>query len=99
MRFERELLILKDGTRISSEYSQDCCEYNVADFTALKDTTFEDENITKGNLQLELVEGYGFRINGYFVPCYSYQNGYYGSEMDILVDGVRVLTVDGQIEW
>jgi hypothetical protein len=30
----------------------------------------------------------------YFVPCYSEQNGYYSNDIDILLDGWKVLNVE-----
>lgn len=90
-------IILSDGTIIKSYHYQDCCEETYADFKQLKDTTFEDEVITKQNLKLEAVEGYGFRINGYSVPCYSIQNGYYSSVIAILVDGTTSLLFNAKL--
>lgn len=84
-------IILSDGTIITYYHTQDCCEETYADFNSLRDTTFEDEVITKESLTLESVEDYGFRINGYGVPCYSIQNGYYSSAIAILVDGTAKL--------
>jgi len=81
-----DTLILSDGTEINffgeeNDCSNDC--YNYADWSALEDTGFfEDKTITAKTLKLEECD-YGFKINGYFVPCYSVQNGYYTSFITI----------------
>lgn len=77
---------LGDGTTITFYHSQDCCEDVYADLNALNDTGFfEDESLTRNNLKIELVKGYGVRINGYGIPCYNIQNGYYSSEIMLTV--------------
>lgn len=81
-----DILELKDGTVIYFECYEndgpnDC--YNYADWSALEDTGFFNDDINHENLKLEACD-YGFRINGYFVPCYSSQNGYYTDEIDII---------------
>lgn len=86
-RENSDVLVLSDGTEITFDGEEnsgpnDC--YNYADWSALEDTGFfEDKTITAKTLKLERVEPYGFRINGYFVPCYSSQNGYYTSMLTI----------------
>jgi hypothetical protein len=78
-------IIIKDYHR------QDCCEHVYADFSALEDTTFFDElkgkNLTAKEVadNIELVEGMGFRIFGYFVPCYDVQNGYYSGNLTLII--------------
>ena len=67
--------------KLMHSYTQDCCEYNYADFESLNDTTIFDEYFDK--LVFEVIEGIGFRLNGYLVNCYSIQNGYYSSWVDI----------------
>lgn len=83
---EDDSLHLWDGTIISfygdeNDGPNDC--YNYADWSALEDTGFfQDKSVCADNLKLEACE-YGFRINGYFVPCYSCQNGYYTNQISI----------------
>lgn len=80
-------LHLWDGSRICFDCYEnngpnDC--YNYADWSALEGTGFfEDKSIRADTLYLEACE-YGFRINGYFVPCYSSQNGYYTDQITII---------------
>jgi hypothetical protein len=84
--------LLKINNIIIEDYhEQDCCEHVYADFSALEDTTFFDElkgkNLTAKEIanNIELVEGKGFRIFGYFVPCYNVQDGYYSSNLTLII--------------
>ena len=76
---------------IEDYHEQDCCEHVYADFSALEDTTFFDElkgkNLTAKEVanNIELVEGNGFRIFGYFVPCYNVQDGYYSDNLTLII--------------
>lgn len=90
---EEGQLMLSDGTVIDFVHDQDCCEDVYADIQALKDTGFEDDmTITKQTLKFELVEGYGIRMNGYGIPCYNKQNGYYSDHITVSVNGEQVLS-------
>lgn len=86
-----------NGSKITFDHSQDCCEYNYADFKQIEkqalDTTFDEELI------FEEVEGSGFRFGSkgthmFFIPCYSDQNGYYSSDVDIYFNEKHVLNLD-----
>ena len=86
---ERELKF-SDGSRITSEHMSDICVYNYADFEAIDDLAKEWEFILP--LTFERADGYGFRFGNppdkmVFVPCYSCQNGYYSSPVDIYYSG------------
>ena len=85
---------LKDGTEIDFIHRQDCCESVYADLDYLKDTGFEDANITRRNLKIELVKNYGIRINGYGIPCYNNQNGYYNPNIRILINNEEIFDID-----
>ena len=88
-------VLFDNGHRIVHYHEQDCCEFNYADFTSLKDTTFETDE--HADIDLEEVIN-GVRINGHFVPCYSVQNGYYSDDVSIQVvsnDGVVIKEIVG----
>lgn len=88
-------IYLHDGTKICFYHNQDCCEEVYADLTALEDTGFaNDKTITKETLKIEFVENYGVRINGYGIPCYNNQNGYYNSNITIFVNDEEQKTFD-----
>lgn len=80
-----EAIEFSDGSRITFDHEQDCCEWNYADFEQLDDLarayTFQLP------LRFEAIKGSGFRFGDsrrmFFVPCYSEQNGYYTDEIDI----------------
>ena len=85
-----------NGFVITYFHDQDWCEWNYAQFDALDDIAKEATFV--GNLDFEEVPGYGFKFgnkpcNMHFVPCYSEQNGYYSSDVEILLNGYRILTV------
>ena len=72
-----------NGTTITYYHEQDCCENVYADWSALDDTGFDDNIINE--IEIEKVEGSGFIINGYFVPCYDEQNGFYSSDLELII--------------
>lgn len=77
---KEDVIKFSDGSTLYADHEQDCCEHVWADFNAIESlawyTNFEEFNI-------EVVEGSGFRLNGFFVPCYDEQNGYYSSNLSI----------------
>lgn len=85
-----------DGSIMSHQHDQDCCENNYASFTDIDDLATEWE--FELPLQFEKVNGYGFRFGNpnkmVFVPCYSEQNGYYSSDVDIYFNGEMVLNIE-----
>lgn len=80
VKAEEEVLEFSDGSKLYSKHDLDCCEYNYADFTCLLDTHMMDMPFMR--LTIEPCE-YGFKLNGYLVNCYSDQNGYYSSTLDL----------------
>ena len=96
-----EEIYLTNGYVISYDHMGECCEHNFADFLSIKDTPFEDFKFEQ--LTFEATE-YGFLLNGYHINCYSYQNGYYTSEVDIYVynpytkEKIEVLNTWGEVK-
>lgn len=75
-----------NGNTITFDHDYDCCEWNYADFQQIDDIARNWK--FNENLDFESVEGSGFRFGNLpnkmvFVPCYSEQNGYYSSDIDI----------------
>ena len=96
---EYDGILFDDGSTITCDHDQECCEYNYADFTQI-DTIARATNFDK-NLTFRKCNG-GFRFGNYpermfFVPCYSEQNGYYSSQVDIYFNDEKVLTASGDI--
>lgn len=82
-----------NGKEISFDHDQDCCEINYADFEQL-DSLAREVDFSEP-LVFESCD-YGFRfgnppINMFFVPCYSIQNGYYSTALDIWYDDKEVI--------
>jgi len=95
-----ERINFNNGMMITYDHTQDCCETNYADFFQLENLAFNIE--FDEELIFEKVDGVGFRFGSkgtpmFFVPCYSYQNGYYSEDVDIYFNGKHVVKVDG--EW
>lgn len=90
-------ILFDNGSRITFDHEQDCCETNYADFEQLEDLALEYE--FENDLIFEVVPENGFRFGSkgtpmFFIPCYSDQNGYYSSDIDIFYDGRHVFNVD-----
>ena len=104
-----------DGTTISYDHRQECCEYNWADFSIL-DVYYKGEEFD--NFEIAPVNECGFILSlklsnsdpwyGKFawsqdyaptkkilIPCYSDQNGYYSSDLTIIVHrpGRELITI------
>lgn len=93
----RVALTFSDGSEITFDHDQDCCECNYADFEQVEDMV---GTVYKGDMKFESCE-WGFRFgtapgNMTFVPCYSEQNGYYTSEVDIYYNGELVVETSGE---
>lgn len=77
---------------------------NYADFESLKDTEATTYDFDLSKLKFEISD-YGFRFGDhpqrmFFVPCYSYQNGWYNPDVDVYFRGERVLRgIEGEIEY
>ena len=81
-----DYIIFEDDSRISFDHEQDCCEWNYADFRQLDDLA-RAHDFNMKELHFNAVEDSGFRFGDnrrmFFVPCYSVQNGYYSSDINI----------------
>lgn len=94
-----DYIFFTDGSNISYDHKQDCCEYNWADFSVLeifyKDEEFDDFEIIPVDecgfllsLKTKTFCSYyygAFSSKKIFIPCYSDQNGYYSSDLTIIV--------------
>lgn len=92
-----DTISLSNGDVIFHNHDADCCEHNYADFASLEDTTFMEQKFNE--LVFEKSE-YGFLLNGYLVNCYTIQNGYYSSDVDICYyqrnkdDSFKIFNID-----
>ncbi len=90
-----------NGDTITFDHDQNCCEHNFADFSQLEDIATEVE--FDSGLIFEAVENSGFRFGSkntpmFFIPCYSSQNGYYTTEIDIYYNNKIVLSFNAELE-
>ena len=100
IKLEENYLEFDDGTVITCDHDQDCCEYNYADFEQLDDIAKAYDFNTKA-LKFEAVDQYGFRFGShpnrmFFVPCYSSQNGYYTYNIDVYLNNEFKISFDCQ---
>ena len=92
-------IFFDNGNAITYGYDPECYEDNYPDFLQLEHTGIEDEEFSE-DLEFEELES-GFRFgswgNMFYVPCYSYQNGYYSNCLDIFYNGKKVFVIAGEI--
>lgn len=95
-----EKILFDNGNTITYDHEQNCCEHNYADFEQLDDiarnTDFDpnlvffhqdDAGFLFGNLPNKM----------FFVPCYSCQNGYYTTNLEVYYNNDTVLSMDCQM--
>ena len=85
-------IIFDNGNMITYNHIQECCEDNYADFSILDENNINYSFDFNEDLSFKLIDGSGFmfgsadehnNMHWIFIPCYSCQNGYYTSEIDI----------------
>lgn len=94
VRIDSETIEFENGIKLYSNHDSDCCESH---YLSLEDLTMEDFEGLEFNLTsddfFKRLEDYGIElipVNGHSVkiPGYGYNNGYYSSQLDlILTDG------------
>lgn len=89
-----EHILFDDGQVITFIHELECSECNYPAFEDLDKDAFDFE--FKKDLDFEAVDYAGFRfgnegIRMFFIPCYSEQNGYYTANIDIFLNGQRVI--------
>lgn len=95
-------IYFSNRSSITFDHWQDCCEDNYADFRQIEDLALKTE--FDWPIVFEEVEDCGFRFGNrpqkmFFIPCYSDQNGYYSTDVEIYLDDTKVLTVDGDLTF
>ena len=95
-----EQILFDNGFKIEYDHYQDCCEVNYADFKQIEPMALNYE--FDEDLLFEKVEDSGFRFgnkNGlmFFIPCYSEQNGYYVSDINIYYNNIKVLNLECEL--
>lgn len=89
-------IIFDNGNMITFDHEQDCCEHNFADFSVLNENNVYYNHEFSEALSFEYIGEEGFRFGSdgiwIFIPCYSCQNGYYSTEIDIYYCSDKVLS-------
>lgn len=88
-----DLLRFDDGSVLSSDHDQDCCESHYLSFADLSLKDFEglEFDLSTSVPFFEKVEDYGIRLlptNGQpiSVPGYGYNNGYYSANLTLILE-------------
>ena len=84
IKYSEQGLEFDNGTKVVDDHDQDCCELVYADWEQLKDTDVLSHNFPE-KLTIDGVDKSGIKIDGYFIPCYNSQNGYYSSDLAIKI--------------
>ena len=91
-------IMFDNGNTIWYRHCSDCCEWNFADFSILDERTVNYDYDFDENLTFNMIDGEGFTFGNeghlIFIPCYSYQNGYYSSDINIFYNDKEVLHGD-----
>ena len=94
-----------NGKSITYQHCPDCCEYNYADFSTLTPDVIGYDHDFNARLKFKWIGQGGNEAAGFtfgdnqrkiFIPCYSDQNGYYSTDLDIIYDGKVVVSGDCQ---
>lgn len=101
-KWDDDYIWFTDGSTISYDHIQNCCEYNWADFSVLE-IYYQDEEFD--DFEVIPVDDCGFLLElkqrntkpwfhydytptkRIFIPCYSDQNGYYSDDLTIIIRG------------
>ena len=75
-----ERIVFTDESYIYCEHQADCCENNYADFSSIMDSIIDGQELN--TIEIEYNDN-GFLLNGQLVNCYSEQNGYYSTGLDV----------------
>lgn len=86
-----------NDNKITFQHERDCCEWNYADFSVINPNVINFDADFPEELEFKFVNGAGFLfgcedIGWIFVPCYSDQNGYYSTEIEIWYNNKCVLS-------
>ena len=91
-------ITFSNGQFLSSEHQQDCCESHQLSFENLSPKDFEGMSFDLNGDFFEKVPDFGIRLkpvsgghpsSGHpvSIPGYGYNNGYYGSNIELVISG------------
>ena len=101
IEIKEDKIIFDNGYELESYHEQDCCEHVYADFEILKDYNVSTKTGKTINIEdidfeehleylIQGIENEGFNMiskigEKFFIPCYNSQNGYYSSELELIL--------------
>lgn len=96
-----DYIVFDNGYELRAYHEQDCCENVYADFEILKDYNVSTKTGKTIKIQeidfeetleqlIQGIDGQGFNMiskigEKFFVPCYNSQNGYYSSDLELIL--------------
>lgn len=86
-------ILFEGGHEITYHHDPVCCEDNYAAFKDIDDFA-RSYDFYEHPIHFKRYDGAGFMFGNdsmFFCPCYSFQNGYYSSDVDIYYDGEKVI--------
>ena len=109
-----EGIIFNNGYKLEHYHDQDCCEHVYADWEILKTYNVSLKTGEKINIKnidfkqtiktlINPVPNAGFNLvskegEKFFVPCYNEQNGYYSSNLTLILTSVSELNISDCVE-
>lgn len=109
IEIKEDKIIFDNGYELESYHEQDCCEHVYADFEILKDYNVSTKTGKTINIKdidfeehleylIQGIENEGFNMiskieEKFFIPCYNSQNGYYSSELELILKRGKVKEV------
>lgn len=79
-------ILFDNGYLLVDHHSQDCCEHVYADWKHLQDEVgIMDEDFSSLKIQEKKTGVIICGKQGYFLPCYNEQNGYYSDRLDLVL--------------
>lgn len=92
-RISSDCIVFENGAVLSSSHDSDCCEHHWLDFNYAKEEDFKDlEFDLSGDEFFKKIEDYGIElvpIQGHSIkiPGYGSNNGYYSTELTLVLEG------------
>lgn len=93
VKIDSDSLEFENGISLYSDHEPDCCESHYLSFSdlTLEDFAGLEFDLTSDNF-FERIDGYGIALNPVVghpvrIPGYGSNNGYYSSNLDLVLDG------------
>lgn len=91
LKIENDIIFFEGGVTLRSEHESDCCEQHYLDFKDIVPSDYEDLefDLSKDNFFTRIPE-FGIALNPVHghpvrIPGYGYNNGYYSSNLKLVI--------------